>query len=227
MKRIKEIVSLILLIVVLSGCNITINFNFDESGIKSTVVSRFTLDDYNDFANMDEDEEIRKEDLYDSLIENKKAVAFNAFEDGDEEYQEDYFKEEDGYYLSSYSYKYNYDNFTNNYFFKHCFTNFEFSENDELYIYKITGDYVCEFPVDNIKISSKNGIDDSNSVDIKDDVHSWYVFDEENDISFSIRKNKIDDESSSSSLRIIAFIIILLMIVSLFVIDFISKRQSD
>lgn len=222
----KKIIVLFIVLIVLSGCTINVKYEFGEKEIKSTIVTKFTLDEYGDYVDLGEEEDIKREDLYDDLIENKKNIAIEAFEDNDLEYNEDYFKEENGSYISSYSYTYDYDNFDNSYILKHCFTSFEKTEDEEFYNYKISGDYLCDDPI-SLSVTSKNGIDNSNSIDIKDDVHNWYIFEEDNEIVFSIRKYKEVIDNSSSVVRIIGFIVLSLMIGSLFVMNFIHNKQSD
>ena len=227
MKKVKNIF-IILSILLLSACSNKINYYFDEWSIKSTIDSEYTLDEFieSEYGHA-EDEELSNEEKVSFLLDSKKDITILAIKDSKDEYKEDYFKNENDKYLSSYSYEYDYSNFNNNYFMSNCFDQFDYNEDDDFYNIKLSGNYTCEVPI-TISVKAKNGIEKSNSINIEDDTHNWEVYEEDNNIEFSIRKKKEEIKSITSPIRIGTFVIIALMILAFFgLLAFIKIKKNE
>ncbi len=226
----KKRVLLLICLLFLGGCNINVNYEFHENNIKSSLDSTFTLKEYyEELESENDDQSISDEKIYKTLIQDMDSTKVQAFKDTTNEfYERESFNKNNDKYSIKYSYNYNYDNFKNNYILNNCFDKFEYSEDTNYYNYKISGNYLCNKDI-TLKISADNGIDNSNSIDIKDNVHSWYIFKEDNDIEFSIRKEKQEISSNTfSPLRIVVFVIIILGSITSYVfINMLNKNSSN
>ncbi len=220
----KKIIYSFLIIILLSGCSANIDFDFKKDKIESNINSSFTLDEYYKSIN-DENDEIsisdsQKESI---LLQDKESFSMYAFNNNIGEYKESKFEKNNNIYNIEYKYDYDYSNIKNSYYFN-CFDNFEFTEDENYYNFKLTGSYNCTSDV-TLRIKSDSMIDKSNSLDIENGVHKFTVYDDDNNIFFSINKN-FDKKTSTSSLRVFVFVLLVIMVIITYGAYYIYKKQS-
>ncbi len=205
----KRVILGLFIVLLLSGCSASINFDFKQTKIESTIEGSFNVDEYYKSANGEEDGDsisnTQKENL---LLEDKNDISFKAFNSGNEVYTEIKFDKKEYDYDVLYKYDYDYSNIKSNYFFN-CFDNYEFSEDDEYYNIKLTGSYKCTKGI-KLRVKSDSTIEKSNSYEIEDSVHSFDIYDDDNNIFFSIRKD-FEYNNRKSSLRVFVFVIMIIM----------------
>ena len=206
----------VLVILLLCGCSVNVNYNFKKDIIESTIDASFSIEEYYDeVIDEDDDNEDKKDNIEDNMLRDKENLSLYAFKNNGETYKETLFTKENNYnYKGEYKYDYTYDNFINNYLFN-CFENFKFTEDENYYNVELSGKYTCNTNV-KIKVSADFGIDNSNSIDIKDGVHTFDTYEENNKIVFSVRKHRFDNVNTTYTVRLIAFIVMCIMIIITF-----------
>lgn len=216
-----------MLLFTLCGCTINVNYDFDVDNIKSSISSNFNYEEY--VLEIDDEmiDDVEKEQSNERIINDKESTYIPAFlNNTTDRYVEKEFTNDDGNYSIVYTYDYDYNNFINNYILNHCFDNFEFSEDEDYYNVKITGNYTCNKNV-KLNFTAKNGIVNDNSVDVKDGVFSWDVFETDNNIFFSVMKKPLERSKSVSVIRIITFIVLVILIVATyFILRYTDKNNS-
>lgn len=221
----KKIIVVILAILFLSGCNIDVNYVFHENTIDSKVTSSFTLQEFYDNSDYEKIDNADDKYIYNLLSKEIETDNLQAFTTTDKyNFERKSFTKSGNVYNLEYGYTYGYKNFYDNYILKNCFDKFEFTEDETYYNIHVTGKYKCDGEI-TLKFSSDNGIENSNSVDIKNGVHSFYVFDEDNDIKLSIRKEKYNEVTNYSTLRVIGLIIIIICSIVTYI--FINKINNS
>ena len=211
----KKIFLLILFILLLSGCTSNVNYNFKKDIVESTIDFDFTIDEYFEKVN-DEDisSNMNNKDKEEALLNDKDSIKLNAFIDNDIEYSLVKFDNNNYKYSGLYKYDYDYTNIKRNYLFN-CFENYKYSEDENYYNFELSGNYTCNTDI-KLNISSEFGIDNSNSIEIKNGVHSFDIYEENNRIVFSIRKHRFNNENTVYGIRVIAFIVIVIMLIITF-----------
>lgn len=217
----------VFIILLLCGCSVNVNYNFKKDVIESTIDASFNIEEYYDevIDEDDTDEDIEKSKLESNLLRDKDSILLNAFKNNSETYKEISFTKDNNYnYKGQYKYDYNYDNFINNYLFN-CFENFKYTEDENYYNIELSGKYSCNTNV-KIKVSAEFGIDNSNSIEVKDGVHTFDIYEDNNKIVFSVRKHRFDNVNTTYTIRLIAFIVMCVMIIITFVSYKILKRNE-
>jgi len=204
----KKVILVLLIMILLSGCSANVNFEFKEDKIDSSITSDFTISDYYNYSNTGEDDLLTDEQKEKDFLGYKESLIIPAFKDNMEnKYIELVFDSSNYNYNVDYRYQYNYNNFKNNYIFN-CFDNFEYSEDDNFYNIKLTGKYNCTAGF-KLNISSVKGISNSNSTDINDNIHSFDVNEDNNNIVFSINKEEVTSTNILSTIRVIVFVLLI------------------
>ena len=222
----KKVILAVFLIIVLSGCSTQVNYNFKKDVIESTISADFTIDEYFDeVSSEDVDENMNNSQKEEMLLNNKSSIILNAFNNNNEiEYEEVIFDKNNYNYSALYKYDYNYSNIINSYLFN-CFENFKYEEDEDYYNFELSGKYTCNNKF-KLNISSDFGIDNSNSIEIKNGVHSFDIYENNNKIVFSVRKHRFDNVNTTKTIRIIAFVIMVIMLIITFVCYKIAKNNS-
>ena len=177
----KKIVFIFLMLLCLTGCNNSVEFEFDEE-IKAKVNVSFTLDEYK--ARLDEpnlsNADVRAR--IESIIEFR-----NAFTDPYSDlFEEKSFATNGKQYKGVYEYTYTYSNFNDNSVLNNCFESFGVKEEkDSLYIFAEGKSKCAPFKLivktDDRMISSNEDNKDGNQ-------YIWNVKDTNNDIYMAISK---------------------------------------
>lgn len=188
----KKIVFIFLMLLCLTGCDNSVEFNFDKD-IKTKVSLSFNLDEYK--ARLDEknlsDEEVKAQ--IESMIDFR-----NAFTDPYSDlFEEKSFVNNGKNYKGVYEYTYTYSNFNDNSILNNCFENFGVEEDkDRLYIFAEGKSKCAPFKLivkaDDRMISSNENVKDGN-------LYIWNIEEQNNDIYMSISKtttNKTEIEPS-------------------------------
>lgn len=177
----KKIVFIFLMLLCLTGCDNSVEFNFDKD-IKTKVSLSFNLDEYK--ARLDEknlsDEEVKAQ--IESMIDFR-----NAFTDPYSDlFEEKSFVNNGKNYKGVYEYTYTYSNFNDNSILNNCFENFGVEEDkDRLYIFAEGKSKCAPFKLivkaDDRMISSNENVKDGN-------LYIWNIEEQDNDIYMSISK---------------------------------------
>ena len=221
----KRIIIGLLLILVLSGCSASINYEFEKEKIKSTINADFTIDDYYDNLETEiGDKDMNNQEKEELLFNDKSSIVLNAFSNNNIQYSEVKFDKNNYKYNVLYKYDYDYTNIKDSYFFN-CFENYKYFEDEDYYNFELSGSYKCNTSI-KLKVSSEFGIDKSNSIEVKDGVHTFDLYEENNKIVFSVRKHRFNNVNTTKTIRIVAFVIMMIMIFITFMAYRILKRNS-
>ena len=209
----KKIVFIFLVLFCLTGCENSVEFDFNED-IKTTVSLSFTLGDYKSHLN--------EQNLDDDEIATriKSIIDFrNAFTDPYSDlFEEKGFASVGNYYSGVYEYTYTYTNFNDNSILHNCFEYFGVKEDENrLYIY-VAGKSKCApfkliVKADGRMLSSNENVKNGNQ-------YIWNVQESNNDIYMTISKKattkngtkKRKEKSSLFSVTDVIFCIVALMI---------------
>ena len=210
----KRIVMGLLMILLLSGCTANIDFNFKQNRIESTVGGSFTIEEYYSFKSDEFDvDNVSKSQKEEILYEDKDSIQINAFNNGNEVYQLEKFNNNNYNYDVLYKYDYDYTNINNSYFFN-CFESFQYTEDEDYYNFKLSGSYNCTNGA-KLRIKADSGIDKSNSIEIENGVHSFEIFDDDNNIMFSISKD-FEHAVNKSPARVFVFVVMIILLLITF-----------
>lgn len=233
----KKILFSILAIFIITGCSNNVVYEFKDNEIYSTVEIEFNEaefeDNYNKYSGegdifVNSDSTIK---MIESFYNSFSVVAFQDYSSKMVYYTPVSLIQEDNKFIYNYDFKFNYDNFKENYYFKECFEYFTSYEDGEYYYYKLSGNLTCANMKNfKIKVKSNNRMINSNSDNIKDGVHIWNVENDGNDIFFAVSKEvgKINDNKNVvSTISIIGFVILVIFTVLSIVIYKKSKSFSN
>ena len=86
----KKVILAVFLVLVLTGCNTQVNYNFKKDVIESTLSADFTIDEYFDeVSGEDVDDGMTNSQKEEMLLNNKASIILNAFNNNNEiEYEE-------------------------------------------------------------------------------------------------------------------------------------------
>lgn len=230
----KKIILLIALIFIVTGCTNTITYEFTNKGITSTIEMEFTKQEFEDYYSSTgghSNQHFNAEESIDDLIEKGHTdLGVMALEKNSnfEYYNSIEYKKENGVYKYIYDYDFTYDNFKDNYYLNDCFEFFSTSEDDNYYHYRISGNFTCDnLDSFEIKVKADNRTINSNSEEIEDDIHTWNIEKEDNEITFSIAKEVgVSKSKTFSTIQIIGLFLLIILVVLSFVFYKFTKRNA-
>lgn len=186
----KKLVFIFLVLFCLTGCDNSVEFEFDDD-IKTKVSVSFTLDEYK--ARLDEpnlsDDEIKSR--IQSMIDFRNAFT----EPYSDLFEEKSFVNKGNSYNGVYEYTYTYSNFNDSSVLNNCFESFGVhEEKDKFYVF-LSGKSKCApfkliVKADNRMLSSNENVKDGNK-------YVWNVQESNNDIYMTISKTTINDKTPS------------------------------
>lgn len=229
----KKLVFIFLVLFCLTGCDNSVEFEFDED-IKAKVSVSFTLDEYKarlDEKNLD-DEEVK------SRIEAQIGFR-NAFTTPYSDlFEEKSFVNNGNSYNGIYEYIYTYSNFNDSSVLNNCFDSFGVhEEKDKFYVFLIGKSKCAPFKLivkaDNRMLSSNENFKDGNK-------YVWNVQESNNDIYMTISKTTISEKNPSkattsekkeksslfSTIDLIGFVIVIIIGIVVFVVNK-KFKESD
>ena len=159
-----------------------------------------------------------------SSIEALRTDEKDAFINGNTElYKENNYVVGNNYYIASYEYDYNYNNFVNNTILNKCFENFNVKQDtDNIYI-KMGGKSICA-PF-KLSVKADNRMINNNSNNIIDNEYNWNINEYNNDIYMVISKNITNNNSFNILYLVLFFIGIGLIVLLYYLNDVINKRR--
>lgn len=225
----KKIISLLALVVLMTGCSTKLETNFKDNTIELSYNSTFTQDEFKEEynGNVSHDFTITEanETVIKDILDNSSYLAFK--DNNSELLTLNKFENNNGEYNISYNYLYRYDNFNNNYLYNDCFEYFTFYEDMHYRYYKLNGEYTCG-KTNNLKFTLKSDykVMGNNNDTRGNDEYIWNIKETNNDIYFAISKDHKEEKGIVSKWQIIGFsAIIVLMIVVLITLKIVSKKD--
>lgn len=216
----KKIVFIFLMLFCLTGCDNSVEFDFNED-IKAKVSLSFTLDDYKarlDEQNLDDEE---AKSRIETIIDFR-----NAFTDPYSDlFKEKSFVNNGNYYNGVYEYTYTYSNFNNNSVLNNCFEYFEVQENKNSLSISANGKSKCApfkliVKADDRMLSSNENVKNGN-------IYIWNIQELNNDIYMTISKTKVESRSSFNVMNLIYFVIALIIGVVAFILNKRFKKLNQ
>ena len=201
----KKILMLLIGMILLTGCEANIKYNFDQN-IESNIDASFNINEYRVFANNNygNDFGYSEENVLRENIESSRS-NINAFVNNNSTfYKPISYSTNNGIYSEKYKYTYTYSNFKDNYFLNYCFDNFIMNEEKDAYYIKASGNSSCNGA--KLIVTSHDRMISNNSDNVKNNDYIWNIKEKNNDIYFSISKTPMST-SSTSILYIIYFAI--------------------
>jgi len=211
----KKYLIIISLLLILTGCESTIKYDFKGDSITSEVTINFTLDEYRSYANNyfgNDFGEETKEVLEESI--NSYRNNMNAFINNDSiKYNENYFTINNDNYSAKYTYTYNYVNFNRNNMLNYCFEIFNTYEDDNAYYVNLSGESYC---TNSKLVITANNMLNNNSNNISNNTYIWTIKEQNNDIYFAISKKELNTNSFNMYYLIYVLVALILGIILYF-----------
>ena len=229
----KKIIILLALIFLITGCSNTITYEFNDESIASNIILNFNLEEFKSFYSESGGHiasEVTTKEEYDDIIYdryNSTGVIALLKDNVVTYYDSVNYKSDDNNYTFEYSYDYTYENFQDNYYINDCFEFYSYTEDDDYYHYKISGNYTCELKSLELRVKSKNKNISSNAQKIEENTHIWNIEETDNEISFSISKVDISETTSYSKVRIIGMILLIILVLLSFVFYKMVRRNNE
>lgn len=211
---------LILTLFLATGCQLELEYDFNENDIASNVSISFILEDYKNYYknNISPDIDTITNDMFISSAKNDINNSLKAFNnDNPANYTQTESSSNNNVYDAKYKYAYDYSNFKDNYILNYCFENFNVIENDEIYYYSLSGTSICKDAT--LIISSPHKMVNNNADSNNNGKYSWKINSNDNDIHFSISKNNTISNNISIIKIISISIVIILGIVAYFILN--------
>ena len=214
-------VILFVCLILLTGCSVEYNLEFDDLEFKENVVLN-----------------VEKTSDNSMLIENLKTIEPYAIIDKNSDSKYD--KKINNFgnkFTASFSYKYLIDDYKRSKLFSSCYDTYGiFTDEDYIYI-STEGAFNCmEYdyvPVDEviIKFKTKYVVVDSNADEINDDTFIWTInSDNANDKPISIimdRNKKVDNINTNNDHIFLGICVIIVVVIVLFLVFRIMSKRSD
>ena len=222
-----KLVLIILLLFVSTGCESTIKYNFNDN-IESNVNLNFTMNEYKEFTNVyyGNDYGYQSNDiLIQSLNNNKNNLyAFINYNNSIKYNLIDYSSNNEQY-IAKYKYTYNYSNFKDNYILNYCFETFEINEDADMYQVFAMGRSNCIGA--KIIIEANNRMIKHNATNVNNDEYIWNINEANNDISFTLSKFPITNNSNNILMFVFLGIAILIGILAYFLNKKINRKNIN
>lgn len=222
----KKIILFIALTLLLTGCSGKMTYEFTESKINSKATIKFNIEEYKKYqrANSDEYEDDKlfegasADNLVKTTYDSSSIIATNK-DNKMTYYTKSSFKKENNEYNLTYDYTFTYDDFKYNHQLKECFDTFTATSDDNYYYYNVKGKYKCgDESIYTLEVIAKNRIFKSNADKKDNDVHSWNIKKNDNDIYFVIAKNEIAKQGFKKTYIFVFLTIIVLSAASFFIL---------
>lgn len=226
MKKIIEIFILLIIPLVLSGCTIEYNLEFNNKDLKEDINVYLQGTDYQV-----------------NTINNLKGIKPYAISSGLE--QEPYnisFNDSGNEFVSNYKYDFTVDNFNKSHVFKTCYDAFSFTESEDYYLLSTSKIFKClilDFEVIDaykIKIKTNHKVLEHNADLVEKNTYIWNI-DNYNQvdaiekpilIKFSKEVSKFDSIFNSNGFIVgVAILSIALIIGIIFLIAYIKNRKNN
>lgn len=195
--KFKELFLLVFVIILCTGCTSEIYYNFGEDGVDSKITIKYNVSEYTKYVN-DTDEEFNVNRTYTSYqVKTGSEKLFdenkiNSFANMDTYKYDGKLTQNNNDFIYEYTYKYKYDEFKNNNIFNNCFSIKYIRDDDEAYYYSLSGYYTCRYVEGmQFKIEAKDKLLNTNSKNVNGDTATWTIDQEDNNIYFSISKDKV------------------------------------
>lgn len=195
--KFKELFLLVFVIILCTGCTSEIYYNFGEDGVDSKITIKYNASEYTKYVN-DTDEEFNVNRTYTSYqVKTGSEKLFdenkiNSFANMDTYKYDGKLTQNNNDFIYEYTYKYKYDEFKNNNIFNNCFSIKYIRDDDEAYYYSLSGYYTCRYIEGmQFKIEAKDKLLNTNSKNVNGDTATWTIDQEDNNIYFSISKDKV------------------------------------
>lgn len=195
--KFKELFLLVFVIILCTGCTSEIYYNFGEDGVDSKITIKYNASEYTKYVN-DTDEEFNVNRTYTSYqVKTGSEKLFdenkiNSFANMDTYKYDGKLTQNNNDFIYEYTYKYKYDEFKNNNIFNNCFSIKYIRDDDEAYYYSLSGYYTCRYVEGmQFKIEAKDKLLNTNSKNVNGDTATWTIDQEDNNIYFSISKDKV------------------------------------
>lgn len=196
-------ISLLLILLLLTGCTVNYNIEFDGNKIKENIAGTVNNEE------IIEQDNSTGENVYRELLYKDQKV----FEDLNELYIKNVVSNDN---VINYDFNYTYHNkYEKSRIIKECFSNPIFVETEDIYSVKLTGTFSCLFS-DKVTVNlvTNNVVSSNNADKVKDNTYTW-IIDSENDadISITILKNEhnIEEKSGISTFKIIGLVILIIL----------------
>lgn len=195
--KFRELFLLLFIVILCTGCTSEIYYNFGEDGIDSKITIKYNANEYTKYVN-DTDEGLLIDRTYTNYqVKTGSEKLFNenkinSFANMDNYKYSGKLTQSNNDFIYEYTYKYKYDEFKNNNIFNNCFSIKFIREDDEAYYYSLSGYYTCRYVNGmQFKIEAKDKLLNSNSKNVEGDTATWTINQEDNNIYFSISKDKV------------------------------------
>lgn len=173
MKKYLQYISILIVVILLSGCSIDYQLNFIDGSLIEEINVTLDGDDYTS-------------DKIDSL----KSFELMAISKGLEQIKYDsVFEDKGDSFLGNYQYTYSIDNFSKNNVLSRCYDAFALTKTDSYYLLSTSKTFKClsiEYQtVDEYKISIKTNhkVLEHNADEVEDDEYIWRLYNNGNEVS--------------------------------------------
>lgn len=207
---------LVCILVLLSGCTVNYNVEFDGNTVKENIngtVSNLEL--FDDENRTDVNPYYYR--LYfeqPSLIDDDNALYEKEIKDLNDEKE------------FNFSYTY-FDNYAKSKIINYCFSEKIIEEDDSYFHVKLSGDFLCLYSESvTINVTSAYKVFEHNADKVKGNTYTWVIDSKENaDIEFGVSKTVKRNERSINYFKLVAFII--LIVLSLVTYLLYKKKESN
>lgn len=192
---IKKIILLFLVIIMCSGCQSNIYYNFNDEGVESKIVIKYDSKEFSSYLQNIETglSKSYSNDEVNTLSKNTfDSYKIKSFYYSDDLTYDGNLIQDNNNFTYEYLYNYEYENFKDNSIFNSCFEIKIINEDENSYYYSLSGKYTCRY-VDGLQfiVKAKNRLVNTNSRNVSDDVAKWIIDQENNDIYFAIGKTAV------------------------------------
>lgn len=217
----KKNIILLLIVLFITGCSSSIEYNFEKDIIKSNIEINFNNQEYLDKIKTITNEynnTLNENNVYEDILNNVNNTLPTAYEDDDKTlfyYNKTSFENKNNEYNLKYDFNFNYETFKKNYYLNNCFDFYAMNEDESFYHINIKGNFTCN-NYDNLKIKVKSSkeIYNASSAVKKNGYYIWNIKEQDNDIYFAISKtneNKPLIQTYKITFGIIIFVLILII----------------